>query len=99
MRVTSARAKNAHPGETLPAPPQHHAEPMGLHLYAAICLELAEPVRTRDEVLSLFRTTEADFLAADADWRARLAGDPSLLRDYDRVYDYQRTQRWLRNPR
>jgi hypothetical protein len=66
---------------------------MGLHLYAAVCLELAEPLRSREEVFTLFRITEGDFLAADADWRARLAGDPALLRDYDRVYDYQRSQR------
>jgi hypothetical protein len=71
---------------------------MGLHLYAAICLELAEPVRTRDEVFALFRITEQDFLAANADWSARLSGDPALLRDYDRVYDYQRTQRKSRPP-
>jgi len=72
---------------------------MALHLYAAVCLELAEPVRRRDEVFALFRITEADFLVADGDWRARLAGDPSLLRDYDRVYDYQRSQRGSRRPR
>jgi hypothetical protein len=97
MRATSARAKKAPDRQTLPAPA--HRETMGLHLYAAVCLELAEPLRSREEVFTLFRITEADFVTADADWRARLAGDPALLRDYDRVYDYQRSQRRLRMPR
>jgi hypothetical protein len=71
---------------------------MGLHLYAAICVELAEPVRTRDEVFALFRITADDFLEADADWSTRLADDPALMRDYNRVYDYQRAQRRSRKP-
>jgi hypothetical protein len=99
MRATSAQAKKPPARDTLPAPARNSVDTMGLHLYAAICLELAEPVRTRDEVFSLFRIHEADFLAGDAQWRARLARDPSLLRDYDRVYDYQRSQRRLRLPR
>jgi hypothetical protein len=74
--------------------PRNIADEMGLHAYAAICLDLeaADTPQKRDAVFALFKTTEEDFRAVDGHWRLLFAADESLLRDYRRLYDYQRVQ-------
>jgi hypothetical protein len=82
--------------------PRRVADEIGLHAYAAMCLELelAETPAARQAVFTLFKTTEDTFRTIDGYWRALFAADESLLRDYRRLYDMQRVHlRYFRRKR
>jgi hypothetical protein len=82
--------------------PRRIADEIGLHAYAAMCLELelAVSAAQRAEVFALFKSSEDVFRTIDRYWRALFAADESLHRDFQRLYEMQRMQlRFLRRRR